>query len=214
MVYYGGYFSWVVGFLIPPIDIQDLSLSSVVLAGGLLTAYNLWMQFNAGEAFSGYGRYLIYFVAIVTALYPSVSGLVAAGWNTHGLIFWSNLTWFFLVALVVVTIVFWQFAKKKITEIDLREISGFLIVATLFLWLFGFHSFLSDLKSSKVAKVESSRGTLEVLVLRIMSANIVGVNKDDCNFVLINRSDVSSIKFETATQINFSNIRQLDCLFK
>jgi hypothetical protein len=215
VLYYAGYFSWTLGFSVPPIDAQDLSLSSVALAGVLLAGYNIWISLNAGNGFGWLFRLAIILVFLLVSLSPVFKEMLDIGFDNH------KFDFGFLFSRLALTVVgalgvalYWWFQKKS-ELLSFQEITFFLFLGAIFILTFGFQAFLSDLKESKYSTVKLQDTKFDIYVLRVMSSNIVAFDDQTCQLVLLNRSAVSSVSFKTNDTLKKSaNANLLDCLFK
>jgi hypothetical protein len=214
VIYYGGYFSWTVGFAVPPIDAQDLSLSSVVLAGLLLAGYNLWISLNAGNRFGWPFRILTILTILIVSSYPIYGEMNDIGFDNHKFAFWVLFCRFALILVGLSSIFLYWWFEKKSEFLSFQEIPFFLLLSSLFILTFGFQAFLFDLRDSKYSTVEMAKSKFDIYVLRIMSSNIVAFDANTCQLALLSRSSVSTISFRNDTLKKSPDKALLDCLFK
>jgi hypothetical protein len=216
IVQYAGYFFWPAGLSIPPIDTQDLGLSSILLVGTVLILYNFWTSIDIGSSLPGLLRYLAYGIVLGITVLPSVLLVSQSGFDPQSLLFWENTIWLAISLVAFLVIALASFRTRKDQQFGYREISLTLVIGSLFLWLFGIHAFIIDLKGARLAKIQQSDISQNVYVLRVMSSIVVAYKIDTCNLLMLNRSSVTSIEFihESKRVDLIEQGKRFNCAFK
>jgi hypothetical protein len=212
--YYAGYFSWFAGFSIPPIDAQDLSLSSIALVGLALTVFNFWNQFDILSKLPSTWKFVVILVSF--GIYSAIffEQLAATEFDKHKIEFWVSVSRMSLALIATFAFGLFLFFKNKSTTIGIQEASAFLILAAIFIFCFGFQAFVTDLKQSKYTTVASSGPPRDLFILRIMSSNIVAFDQVNCHLILMSRSIVSSIEFKSTPISSVESPNVFDCVFR
>jgi NADH:ubiquinone oxidoreductase subunit 6 (subunit J) len=214
--YYAGYFFWTVGLAIPPIDTQDLGLSSVALVAIALGAYNIWTTFDLGKSLPGIWKIIAYIIGVLGLISSSVVGIWNAGIESNSLSFWQNLVWLAITLIAISVVFLTTITSPRIERIAHRELMAASLLLFLLLWLCGMHAFTADLASARLATFRESGETRELYVLRVLSSVAVAFNPKSCSLLIVSRSGVSSIEF--LKSYNGVQIRRegddFSCVFK
>jgi hypothetical protein len=212
--YYLGYFFWFAGFSVPPIDTQDLSLSSIALLGLVLLAFNFWTSFDIISKQPGVWKLVTTLVAFGAYLTTALFELKGAGFDYHKVDFWvaTSRSIYISIAFLIFFLVF--LFKRRSATFGIQEASILMLLGVLFIFDFGFQAFVTDLKQSKYSSVTTNGVSREFYVLRVMSSNIVAFNHVGCQFLLISRAATSSIEFKKLSNSDLTRKSVFDCVFQ
>jgi hypothetical protein len=192
-----GYFYPIVGGDFFIVSLDDIAISVFYLL--LLFVTILYTSQLVDEILSSRGlvRYLSLLTLVVAIFVPNLYSAFnyhkAADWAG----FYSAISFMLLSALAILAFLFVRRVLSQLQNgLSTNTALGSVLFPAIVCVAYGFHSFLSDLKSARIVQVEYESGTSTAMFITERSEIVVLMDKQTCEYSFLRKSGLRRLTFQ------------------